>query len=64
MGAMRRRNGSEASDATNRRAQGCHVVTSDQRGFIQRKNRLIRDERVFGGNFHQTSMESGKGKAA
>lgn len=53
----------EAIWCQNGRAQGCRVVTSDQRGFIQRKNGLIRDERVFGGNFHQTSLEGGQGKA-
>lgn len=61
---MRWRDGTKTSFATNGRAQGCHVVTSDQRGFIQRKIRLIRNEGMFVGNFHQTSMESGKGEAA
>jgi hypothetical protein len=38
-------------------------VTSDQWGLVHGEERLIRDERAFGGNFQQTSMESGKGVA-
>lgn len=43
--------------------RGCPNVASDQRGFIQGEERLIRDERTFGGDFQQTSMESGEGVA-
>jgi hypothetical protein len=38
-------------------------VTSDQWGLVHGEERLIRDERAFGGNFQQASMESGKGVA-
>ena len=61
---MRWRDGTKTSVASNGRAQGCRLVTSDQRGFIQGKNRLIRNEGMFVGNFHQTSLEGSQGDAA
>lgn len=63
MGAGRRDAGvrdTERLCATNLRAQGCRGVTSDQWGLVHGEERLIRDERAFGGNFQQASMERGK----
>ncbi len=62
-GAMRRGEDTERLCAKNTRAQGCRALTSDQWWLIHGEERLIRDERAFGGNFQQASMESGKSMA-
>lgn len=50
--------------ATKSEARGCSLLGAlYQWWLIHGEERLIRDERAFGGDFQQASMESGKGVA-
>lgn len=54
-------NGSAAEGlAANSETRGCPSGASDQGGFVQRKNGLIRNERDFCRDFHQVHVEYGE----